>query len=31
MVIDQSVLDLAGLLCVTAIGLFFIYSQSKGE
>lgn len=30
MVVDKSVLELAGLLCVTAIGLFFIYTQSKG-
>lgn len=30
MVVDKSVLDLVGLLCVTAILLFFIYTQSKG-
>lgn len=31
MVVDKSVLELIGLLCVTSILLYFIYSQSKGE
>nr|DAR34985.1 MAG TPA: hypothetical protein [Caudoviricetes sp.] len=31
MVVDKIVLELAGLLCVTFVCLYFIYSQSKGE
>ena len=31
MVIDQSVLELVGLLCMTAIVLYTIYIRNKGE
>ena len=31
MTIDKSVLELVGMLCVTAMILYFIYTQSKGE
>lgn len=30
MIVDKSVLELVGMLCVTAMVLYFIYTQSKG-
>lgn len=30
MTVDKSVLELVGMLCVTAMVLYFIYTQSKG-
>lgn len=30
MTVDKSVLELVGILCVTAMVLYFIYTQSKG-
>nr|DAD71116.1 MAG TPA: hypothetical protein [Podoviridae sp. ctiuS14] len=31
MVVDKSVLELAGLLCMTSIVLYMMYIGSKGE
>lgn len=31
MTVDKNVVELVGLLCMTAMVLYFMYTQSKGE